>query len=230
MKRKWMWILSGFLFLSALIFFPSWASVIMLVAAIIAVPHEKVASFLASRGLKGAVKGVLLAVMVVAAAMLVPSAPDDEPEPEVITESEETDAKQDQSEETELPTDNSEEPETPTETSQEEVVTPDVIDEPEEQPEVFEPEPEKAPAETAPEPQETVTADTQTEVENGTVTEDTSTPQTSGTYVGSIDSDKFHKPSCRWAKEILPENEIWFDSAEDARANQYEPCGTCKPS
>ena len=57
-----------------------------------------------------------------------------------------------------------------------------------------------------------------------------STPvQTSGVYVGSIDSDKFHYPSCRFAEKILPENEIWFDTREAAYAAGYVPCGVCKP-
>lgn len=56
-------------------------------------------------------------------------------------------------------------------------------------------------------------------------------PQTSsqeGAYVGSIDSDKYHDPGCRWAKKILPENEIWFESKEAAQAAGYLPCGTCQ--
>lgn len=56
-------------------------------------------------------------------------------------------------------------------------------------------------------------------------------PQTSsqeGAYVGSIDSDKYHNPGCRWAKKILPENEIWFESKEAAQAAGYLPCGTCQ--
>lgn len=55
------------------------------------------------------------------------------------------------------------------------------------------------------------------------------TPKSSGVYVGSIDSDKYHNPSCRFAKEILPENEIWFDSAEEAQNASYSPCGSCHP-
>ena len=60
------------------------------------------------------------------------------------------------------------------------------------------------------------------------VTETTS-QKSSGVYVGSIDSDKYHNPGCRFAKEILPENEIWFDSAEDAQNSGYSPCGGCHP-
>lgn len=53
--------------------------------------------------------------------------------------------------------------------------------------------------------------------------------QTSGTYVGSLKSNKFHYPSCQFAEKILPENEIWFDTREEAYATDYVPCGVCKP-
>ena len=53
--------------------------------------------------------------------------------------------------------------------------------------------------------------------------------QSTGVYVGSIDSDKYHIPGCRHAEKILPENEIWFDTEEEAAAAGYSPCGTCKP-
>ncbi|MFP4041875.1 MAG: MBL fold metallo-hydrolase [Bacteroidales bacterium] len=48
-------------------------------------------------------------------------------------------------------------------------------------------------------------------------------------FVGSVNSDKYHYPSCRWAENINPENEVWFDTAEEAQNQGYEPCGTCKP-
>lgn len=48
-------------------------------------------------------------------------------------------------------------------------------------------------------------------------------------FVGSIDSDKYHYPSCRWAKKIKAENEIWFSSIAKAKSAGYKPCGTCKP-
>ena len=53
--------------------------------------------------------------------------------------------------------------------------------------------------------------------------------KSTGVYVGSIDSDKYHIPGCRHAEKILPENEIWFDTEEEAAAAGYSPCGTCKP-
>lgn len=53
--------------------------------------------------------------------------------------------------------------------------------------------------------------------------------QTDKVYVGSKESDKYHKPTCRYAKNILDSNQRWFSSAEDAAAAGYSPCGTCKP-
>ena len=50
-----------------------------------------------------------------------------------------------------------------------------------------------------------------------------------GKFVGSKKSDVYHYPSCRYVKQILPENIIWFTSVEDARAHGYRPCKVCKP-
>lgn len=50
-----------------------------------------------------------------------------------------------------------------------------------------------------------------------------------GMYVGSIKSDKYHYPTCQHAENILEENEIWFDSAQEAIDKGYVPCGRCKP-
>lgn len=76
------------------------------------------------------------------------------------------------------------------------------------------------------------TPSTSTPVSQSVAQPDSETePQTSsqeGAYVGSIDSDKYHDPGCRWAKKILPENEIWFESKEAAQAAGYLPCGTCQ--
>lgn len=48
-------------------------------------------------------------------------------------------------------------------------------------------------------------------------------------FVGSVKSNKYHYPSCQWAKKISPQNEIWFTSSADARAHGYVPCGVCHP-
>ena len=58
---------------------------------------------------------------------------------------------------------------------------------------------------------------------------DPSQGKSSGKFVASKDSDKFHNPSCKWAKKILSENEIWFESSDAAIAAGYGACGTCHP-
>ncbi len=54
------------------------------------------------------------------------------------------------------------------------------------------------------------------------------TTPTSGAFVGSTQSDKYHTPGCRWAKKITDDNRIWFKDAEDAKNQGYTPCGTCQ--
>lgn len=60
------------------------------------------------------------------------------------------------------------------------------------------------------------------------------TPQTPSTpvgvncaFVGSKNSDKYHLPSCTFAKRIKPENTVCFKSEEEAKSRGYAPCGTC---
>lgn len=53
--------------------------------------------------------------------------------------------------------------------------------------------------------------------------------QNASKYVGSVNSDKYHKPFCRWAEKILPANEVWFSSKAEAEAAGYQPCKVCKP-
>ena len=48
-------------------------------------------------------------------------------------------------------------------------------------------------------------------------------------YVGSSKSDKYHRPSCKWAQKINPSNLVTFKSANEARAAGYIPCKVCKP-
>lgn len=50
-----------------------------------------------------------------------------------------------------------------------------------------------------------------------------------GQFVGSRQSDRYHWPTCRSARAILPENEVWFRSAKAAQEAGYRPCGICDP-
>lgn len=47
--------------------------------------------------------------------------------------------------------------------------------------------------------------------------------------VGSSTSKKYHRPDCRYALKIKPENKITFASALDAQKQGYLPCKTCSP-
>jgi hypothetical protein len=48
-------------------------------------------------------------------------------------------------------------------------------------------------------------------------------------YVGSITSNKYHYPDCKWAKAIQPEKLIGFSSVKEAREKGYIPCPVCRP-
>jgi len=49
-------------------------------------------------------------------------------------------------------------------------------------------------------------------------------------YVGSKTSNKYHYPTCRWVKQIRPENLLKFKSVHDAREQCHEiPCPACRP-
>ncbi len=48
-------------------------------------------------------------------------------------------------------------------------------------------------------------------------------------YVASKSSNIFHKPECRWAKNISPENLVEYKSRDEAIKAGKRPCKSCKP-
>lgn len=79
-----------------------------------------------------------------------------------------------------------------------------------------------APADAAPEPT-TTPAPT-------AAPEPTAAPDTAeAACVASRKAKKYHRPSCQYAAKIKDENLVTFDSAAQAQAAGYTPCGTCKP-
>lgn len=48
-------------------------------------------------------------------------------------------------------------------------------------------------------------------------------------YVGSISSNKYHYPQCKWAKTIAPRKVSDFASVAEAQNAGYIPCPTCRP-
>jgi len=79
--------------------------------------------------------------------------------------------------------------------------------------------------ENAKQTMETAQSSTQP-VSSGSVELKKEVPQ-EGQFVGSKNSNKYHLPSCRFAKKIKPENQVWFSSKEEAESKGYKPCGTC---
>lgn len=49
-------------------------------------------------------------------------------------------------------------------------------------------------------------------------------------YLGSIRSDKFHRPACWHASRILPTNQVCFRDGAAADSYNYSPCSKCKPT
>lgn len=52
-----------------------------------------------------------------------------------------------------------------------------------------------------------------------------SSPQ--GKFVASRRGTSYHLPSCPGAKQIKPENQIWFVTKEEAERSGYRPAGNC---
>lgn len=50
-----------------------------------------------------------------------------------------------------------------------------------------------------------------------------------GQFVASSEGDKFHRPECRWAQNIKPENSIFLENKVIAIERGYSPCNSCNP-
>lgn len=48
-------------------------------------------------------------------------------------------------------------------------------------------------------------------------------------YVGNSNTKKLHRPGCRYAVDIKPENSVTIEQKNDALQKGYEPCKVCKP-
>jgi hypothetical protein len=57
----------------------------------------------------------------------------------------------------------------------------------------------------------------------GAAEDSNNTAKTTGKFVGSVNSNLFHDPSCAASKRIKETNQIWFDSTEDAAQAGYSP-------
>ena len=48
-------------------------------------------------------------------------------------------------------------------------------------------------------------------------------------YAASRESNKYHRPSCHYVDNILPENLVYYKSEEAARRAGKSPCSVCRP-
>lgn len=46
-------------------------------------------------------------------------------------------------------------------------------------------------------------------------------------FVGSKNSNKYHKKTCSWATRIKESNRVCFESVQDAKSKNYIPAGCC---
>lgn len=206
MKRKiFPWVISIILFVFSLSFFPSWAGGIFLIAGLISLPIEKVREFLASRGLKGAVKWVLIVVMFFAGCVIAPTTPEDdtaEENPSIEIQQEPQEEEKEEPEE-EPQEEHQEEP-TPEEPPEEEP-TPDTVTEP--KPDIQQEEP------IASEPSDQPEQITSSEEEAGEKL----------VWV-SEDGNRYHdKSTCSNMENP------WQVTVSEAEAMGRTPCGRCKP-
>jgi Metal binding domain of Ada len=58
---------------------------------------------------------------------------------------------------------------------------------------------------------------------------DTGTAATGSKYVASKSSSVFHRPDCRWAQNISPENRVSYNSRQEAIRDGKKPCKSCNP-
>ena len=79
-----MWVLTVFFALAAMVYLPSWTSLLMAVAAALALPVRQVQDFLRVKGLKGPIKGVITALLFLIGALIAPL-PAQSGQPDVTT-------------------------------------------------------------------------------------------------------------------------------------------------
>lgn len=211
------WFITGAMTISALSFFPSLASLLLLFIAVCAVPIPLISDWLSGRlHLAGKGKAAAMVAALFAAALIAPTdallpVPPEGETASVIIET----AKTGDSTKANKPADESAQPQDSESNPSVRAVQGDSGTESE----------AAVTSSTAGTDPSSAPVPASSEAESEPSAQENE--QKTG-YVGSIGSDKYHDPSCRWAKKILPENEIWFSSKEEAQAAGYSPCGTCQ--
>ena len=68
----------------------------------------------------------------------------------------------------------------------------------------------------------------QTSTSTDTSSSDTSS-SAAGTYIGNLNSHKFHYPTCKSVGKMSEKNKVTFSSRNDAINQGYSPCNNCNP-
>lgn len=196
--KVFMWCVAITGLIFGLVFLPSFASILFFLVAVIAAPIPKLKQFFESKGLRGWIKAALLVVIFTVAIVITPDIEAEAPAGTETVSESEAFAEPEESVKSIVG-------EIDVESSSTPVPTPSPSPDPTQTP-------TKTPTvEVSPDP--TPTQEREDQIYK---------------YVGSMESDKYHDPNCRHAKNIKESNEIWFTSTEDADANGYKPCGTCQ--
>lgn len=241
--RILLWVLTVFMVLVAFAYFPSVASILAILFAVICAPVEKLQDFFRAKNLKGVVKGVLLTVLFFASIMATPTAktsldtvndtPEEIEESDTQAEEPTNEAQLEDAEDSILPeeADEPQDAEAPTEeqtepqesTGIQEQSTPDTESSaPPTQP--IQPDTQE-PEKTAQEP-----SNSQSGGNNNFNTYDNEDQQNTRDYVLNTSTMKFHYPSCNSVKKIAPENYSTYSGTRDQIiAKGYFPCGKCNP-
>ena len=215
--------------MAGIIYFPSLASIIMVLFAVIAAPVKILQEKIAKTGIFGWKKGITLSVIFIVAVLL---AQTNTKNNEDVAQSPSSQIPVQSTDKTYSPAPsmivNSKENQTPMPTEKPELATKQI-------PEIkF----SKAPESTAT-PGSSVTFEQKPEIVPAQAETPKPTKNTnnngkgrrrnwpSGSYLGSTESDKYHDYECRAAKTILSENEVWFSSEEAAKSAGYSRCGIC---
>lgn len=233
------WIFPIFTGLCAFTYFPHFSSLIFAVGCVLSLPLPQIKNFLSKKGVSGPIKVAVLAAVLFGGIMSTPSQPK-EPDRQMPTATDQSvmqpsasgapvlpDVSDPQTPPVAQTPDPANDPEPDTSTPQIGPATPEPAPDPTPAPVPNQkpyPAPDPDPAPTQAQDPKPALAPTRNTNADG---KDRRENWTSGYYLGSDKSDKYHDYECRAAKTILPENEVWFASEEEAQAAGYSRCGIC---
>lgn len=206
-------------------FFPSISSLLALAFILIILPIDRLQEFYRSFKLTGIVKAAVLVVLFIGTVILAPVTDTEENTVEngenktEFVEPAKPEEPENKTDSTQLPEEPAFEQEVPNDTTENtSAEKPEVNSKPVENPgPTLEPVPEPEPEPVTPSES---SADPEKAFRDSIMQYN---------YVGSSESDKYHKPTCRWTANIHDGNLVHFDTEEEAKQAGYSPCGTCKP-